>query len=41
MTANKDIKTKAKEKGAFLWEIADRLGMLDIIKNNTQIKYCQ
>ena len=29
MTANKDIKTKAKEKGAFLWEIADRLGMLD------------
>lgn len=27
--ANKDIKAKAKEKGVFLWEIADRLVMID------------
>ena len=26
-TANKDIKTRAKEKGVFLWEIADHLNI--------------
>lgn len=29
MTANKDIKTRAKEKGVFLWEVADKIGMID------------
>ena len=28
-TSNKDIKTKAKSKGVYLWEIADRLKMFD------------
>ena len=27
MTANKDIKTRAKEKGVFLWELADHLNI--------------
>ena len=26
-TANKDIKTRAKEKGVFLWELADHLNI--------------
>lgn len=29
MRANKEIKTRAKEKGVFLWEVADKLGMID------------
>lgn len=28
-TSNNDIKTKAKEKGVYLWEIADKLGLID------------
>jgi len=27
--ANKDIRRIAKEKGIYLWQIADRLGMYD------------
>lgn len=27
--ANKDIRTKAKESGVFLWEIADKFGYTD------------
>lgn len=29
MTKNNDIKTKAKEEGVCLWEIADILGIAD------------
>ena len=29
MTANKEIKARAKEKGIFLWEVADKIGMID------------
>ncbi len=29
MRANKEIKTRAKEKGVFLWEVADKIGMID------------
>ena len=29
MTANKDIKTRAKEKGVFLWEVSEKIGMID------------
>lgn len=29
MTKNNEIKTKAKEKGVHLWEIADNLGIAD------------
>ena len=29
MTANIEIKTKAKQKGVCLWEVADRLGLID------------
>ena len=28
-TKNTDIKKKAKEKGVYLWEIADKLGLID------------
>lgn len=28
-TKNNDIKQKAKEKGVYLWEIADKLGIID------------
>ena len=29
MRANKEIKTRAKEKGVFLWEVADKIGIID------------
>lgn len=29
MTANNEIKVKAKEKGVCLWEIADKIGLID------------
>lgn len=29
MTANNEIKTKAKTNGVFLWEIAEKLGIAD------------
>lgn len=29
MTANKDIKTKARANGVLLWEIADKLELTD------------
>lgn len=29
MTANNEIKSKAKEKSVCLWEIADKLGIID------------
>ncbi len=29
MTVNNEIKSKAKEKGVYLWEIADKIGLWD------------
>lgn len=29
MTANQDIRTAAKQNGVFLWEIAEKLDMMD------------
>lgn len=29
MTANNEIKSKAKEKSVCLWEIADKIGLVD------------
>lgn len=29
MTANNEIKVRAKEKGVCLWEVADKLGLID------------
>ncbi|MBR6408433.1 MAG: hypothetical protein IKS19_07645 [Clostridia bacterium] len=29
MTANNEIKSRAKEKGVRLWEIADEIGLID------------
>lgn len=29
MAANKEIKVRSKEKGVFLWEIADKMGLVD------------
>lgn len=29
MRANNDIRAKAKEKGVYLWEVAEGLGILD------------
>lgn len=29
MRANKDVRTVAKEKGVFLWEIADSMDIID------------
>lgn len=29
MRANNDIRTAAKEKGVYLWEVAEELGILD------------
>ncbi|MCR5652765.1 MAG: hypothetical protein K6F88_03100 [Ruminococcus sp.] len=29
MTANNEIKARAKQKGVCLWEVADKLGLVD------------
>lgn len=29
MTANKEIRSRAAEKGVYLWEIADKIGLRD------------
>ena len=29
MATNKEIKVRSKEKGVFLWEIADKMGLVD------------